>query len=379
MVDDEAHLDILIKQKFRREIDSGEFHFYFAKNGKHALDILNTYPDIDVIVSDISMPEMDGLSLLKLVQNNYPHIKIALMSAYGSTDDIKTGISSGSYDFIKKPIDLSELKKYLEKTALDIRQGSEDLCRTKDRIIAIKEEIEFAHKMQKSILPTNFPKTDKLQMSAYMEPSRVISGDFYDFFWLSSNKIGIVIADVSGVGPSATLLISICRNIIKTYATIENDPASCFDKVNQYIIKESKDMIFINAIYGILDTSNGEFVYTNADHIAPLVFQDKIKCYDLSLPEGIKMGRDMGYRYKNKKITLSRNQGVFFYTDGILDLSNKTGDIFGKERLMTIVNDNANRDPDTMKEKIEKYIHDFIGNKSRIYDDITFLTVKYYG
>lgn len=130
VVDDEPDLEILIKQKFRKQIRSNEYQFVFAGNGKEALSTLQTSKDVDIVLSDINMPEMDGLTLLTHITETSPLIKSVMVSAYGDMDNIRTAMNRGAFDFITKPIDFSDLSITMKKTLDYVNQ----LKRTLDAI-----------------------------------------------------------------------------------------------------------------------------------------------------------------------------------------------------------------------------------------------------
>jgi class 3 adenylate cyclase/FixJ family two-component response regulator len=116
VVDDETDLEILIKQKFRKEIRSKKYEFLFAISGKDALDKIKAQPNVDIVLSDINMPEMDGLTLLSKLNELSPLIKSVIVSAYGDMDNIRTAMNRGAFDFITKPINFEDLSITMEKT-----------------------------------------------------------------------------------------------------------------------------------------------------------------------------------------------------------------------------------------------------------------------
>src|SRR5579863_492860 len=132
VVDDEVDLEVLIKQKFRRQIRNKEFEFVFAMNGVDALAKLKLYEDIDIVLSDINMPEMDGLTLLSKIPDVSPLVKTVIISAYGDMENIRSAMNKGAYDFICKPVNFEDLEATILKT---IRQ----VAQTKDTVRAIKE------------------------------------------------------------------------------------------------------------------------------------------------------------------------------------------------------------------------------------------------
>lgn len=116
VVDDEADLEVLIKQKFRQKIRSNEYEFVFAQNGRIALEQLSLHPDTDLVLSDINMPEMDGLTLLGKLQEHNALLKSVIVSAYGDMENIRVAMNRGAFDFITKPIDFKDLEITIEKT-----------------------------------------------------------------------------------------------------------------------------------------------------------------------------------------------------------------------------------------------------------------------
>jgi len=135
VVDDEVDLEVLIKQKFRKQIRQNEYEFVFAINGKDALEKLVAIPDMDIVLSDINMPEMDGLTLLTKLNELNPLLKSVMVSAYGDMDNIRTAMNRGAFDFITKPIDFKDLTITMEKTLKHARQIKETLKAIKENNI----------------------------------------------------------------------------------------------------------------------------------------------------------------------------------------------------------------------------------------------------
>lgn len=135
VVDDEADLETLIKQKFRQKIREQEYEFIFAGNGRDALEKLNTHTDVDIVLSDINMPEMDGLTLLSRLNESCPLIKAVIVSAYGDMENIRTAMNRGAFDFITKPINFDDLSITMVKTIKHVLQIRETLKAVKENNI----------------------------------------------------------------------------------------------------------------------------------------------------------------------------------------------------------------------------------------------------
>ena len=135
VVDDEADLELLVKQKFRQKIRDNIYEFIFAKNGEEALEMVIKHPDLDIILSDINMPVMDGLTLLSRLPEANPMLKAVVVSAYGDMQNIRTAMNRGAFDFICKPVDFMDLDLTMEKTILHVKQLQETLKAIKENNI----------------------------------------------------------------------------------------------------------------------------------------------------------------------------------------------------------------------------------------------------
>lgn len=135
VVDDEADLELLVKQKFRRKIRENVYEFVFAQNGQEALDRVAEHPDLDIILSDINMPVMDGLTLLSRLPEANPMIKAVVVSAYGDMQNIRTAMNRGAFDFVMKPVDFDDLDLTMEKTITYVRQLHETIQAIKENNI----------------------------------------------------------------------------------------------------------------------------------------------------------------------------------------------------------------------------------------------------
>jgi len=135
VVDDEADLELLVKQKFRRKIRENVYEFVFAQNGEEALERVKEHPDLDVILSDINMPVMDGLTLLSRLPEANPMVKAVVVSAYGDMQNIRTAMNRGAFDFVCKPVDFEDLDLTMEKTIVHVRQLQETMKAIKENNI----------------------------------------------------------------------------------------------------------------------------------------------------------------------------------------------------------------------------------------------------
>ncbi|PVY39728.1 class 3 adenylate cyclase [Pontibacter virosus] len=160
VVDDETDMELLIKQKFRKEIRDSTYEFVFAQNGKEALLKLAENPDLDIVLTDINMPEMDGLTLLTKLPEANPIIKAVIVSAYGDMENIRTAMNRGAYDFVCKPVDFEDLELTVNKTIDHVRQMRNTLQAIKENnilkmyvdesVLSFMTHAEFEHSLLKN-------------------------------------------------------------------------------------------------------------------------------------------------------------------------------------------------------------------------------------
>ena len=201
----------------RRNIRSGRYRFVFARNGIEALQRLGEQEDIDMVLSDINMPQMDGLTLLEQIPKVDPNVRSVIISAYGDMKNIRTAMNRGAFDFVTKPLDFKDLRHTIERTLKHLMEWRSALA-SRDQLVMLQNELDVASKIQQSILPTRFPTTNHYDVFAAMEPARNVGGDFYDIFKLESDQIGLAIADVSDKGVPASLFMMSSRTLLKGHS-----------------------------------------------------------------------------------------------------------------------------------------------------------------
>ena len=174
----------------RRKIRSGTYDFVFAHNGIEALEVLAKDKDIDMVLSDINMPQMDGLALLEQIPKVDPNLRAVIISAYGDMKNIRTAMNRGAFDFVTKPLDFKDLQVTIERTLQHLAEWKEAL-QSRDKLVALQNELDVASQMQRSILPTKFPSGDNYEVYGDMEAARNVGGDFFDVVNLQDGKVAL--------------------------------------------------------------------------------------------------------------------------------------------------------------------------------------------
>ena len=270
-MDDEPDVERLVRQRMRREIRAGEYEFVFAGNGVEALRELREHQDIDMVLSDINMPEMDGLTLLEQIPSVDPNVRSVVVSAYGDMKNIRTAMNRGAFDFVTKPIDFDDLRITISRTLETIELWRSAL-EYRDKLVVLENELSLANRMQQSILPTSFPETDQYQVFASMEAARDVGGDFFDLMPMEGGRIGLAVADVSGKGIPAAMFMMSSRTLLRGAAIGQSDPSKILREVNQLLCENNDTAMFVTLFLGVFDPATGEFVYANGGHNPPVIF-----------------------------------------------------------------------------------------------------------
>ena len=331
-VDDEIDLEMLLRQYFRRKIRNGEYEFFFAHNGLEALEILYKHHDIDIVMSDINMPEMDGLTLLgKINEMRNPAQKCIMVSAYGDLGNIRTAMNNGAFDFATKPIDLDDLQRTIDNAIQQIEYVRSSMKEHKE-LVDIQTDLSAARGIQHAILPKDFvlegAAGESLDIHAKMVAAKQVGGDFYDFFKVDDSHVAFVIADVSGKGVPAALFMAVTRTMIKAYSTKSINSSDCMEKVNNLLSEESLNSMFVTTFYGIIDTQTGQIDYTNAGHNPPYILKADGSVSALPSDKNIVLGAIGGLKYKSNTATLEKGDLLYMYTDGVTEAENVNHDQF---------------------------------------------------
>lgn len=380
-VDDELDLERLLTQYFRRKIKKGEYEFYFAHNGLEALQIMLVQPDFDVILSDINMPEMDGLTLLaKINEMQNPALKCIMVSAYGDMENIRSAMNQGAFDFTTKPINLEDLERTIEKAAQQI-SFIKKAQQEHTQLESIRNDLHIAQEIQQTILPKTFPPFPELKsfdIYAYMNAAKYVGGDFYDFFRIDQDRLGFVIADVAGKGVPAAIFMAISRTVIRTIALTENSAAMCMQRSNAFLCQENTNEMFVTVFYGILNLNTGLVTYCNAGHNPPILMKKDNTVVSVPLTNDFILGSIDNITYHEKTLQLSPGDNLLLYTDGITEAMNTRHEQYSEQRLLENCQELIGKSPKEIVDKITETVGKFVVGAVQS-DDITLLSITYQG
>ncbi|HHV02601.1 MAG: SpoIIE family protein phosphatase [Bacteroidales bacterium] len=384
VVDDEIDLQYVINQKFRKQIRNGQYEFHFAFNGLEALAKLIEVPDISIILSDINMPEMDGLTLLSKVRElKNPLLKTVICSAYGDMENIRTAMNRGAFDFVTKPVDFNDLEVTLEKTIGELNVVREGLA-YHDKLLSIEHDLMVAREIQRAILPKSIPDLVWADIFGSMEAARQIGGDFYDFFLMDNHRLGFVVGDVSGKGIPAAIFMAVSRTLIRATGLKGMSPSECMNYVNHLLCTESVNSMFVTVFYGMIDKEDNTLHYVNAGHNPPLLLRHDGTTEIFPLTRNIVLGVHDGYEFISQSIPFHSEDMLVMYTDGVTEAFNEKLEEYGFETLHALLRNQVLDKKEVMKASdaseqtcriITRDVARFAGDEEQS-DDITVLVVK---
>ena len=372
VVDDEPDLEILIKQKFRKQIRNNEYKFIFAHNGNEALQKLSDDKDIELVLTDINMPEMDGLTLLNKIQElNNPLLRSVIVSAYGDILNIRTAMNGGAFDFVVKPIDLNDLEITIKK-ALKHIEAIKKAIHDRDELITVQKELKDARELQLSMLPRELPEVHNLEIAVYMKTATEVGGDYYDFSTKDDGSLNVAIGDATGHGMKAGTLVSMMKSLF-TANSIDKDIIEFFQSSNVAIKKSNLERMMIG--FTMININNGKAEFVNAG-LPPIYhfISRKNKIEELSI-HSLPLGAMSSDNYISKKIELDHEDVLLMMTDGFPELQNNNEELFGYERVKNAFEKVSSKSPEEIISYLKEKGSDWVNDKDPD-DDVTFVVIK---
>ena len=249
------------------------------------------------------------------------------------------------------------------------------------KLAATQTELDMATQIQTSMLPSifpAFPHRPEFDIHASMDPAKEVGGDFYDFFMIDDDHLGMVIADVSGKGIPAALFMMSSKILINDHALMGGTPADILQRVNKQVYANNDAEMFVTVWLGILEISTGKLTSASAGHEYPMINIDG-KYEILKDKHGLAVGAMPMAKYKNTEITLKKGDSIFVYTDGVAEATDANQELFGTDRTLDALNGVS--DGASQKEvltSVRAAVDDFVKEAPQ-FDDLTMLGLKYFG
>jgi sigma-B regulation protein RsbU (phosphoserine phosphatase) len=243
----------------------------------------------------------------------------------------------------------------------------------------LDHDLEIARDIQRILLPSEAPAINGFQISGINVPARQVSGDYFDYIHVDQERLGVAIADVSGKGVPASLIMAICRSVLRAEAARNPSPADVLRKVNRQLYPDIKEDMFISMAYLVLDHQHDGVTLARAGHDAPLLYQQQSQTITPIKSPGMVVGIDSGSVFDRLtvdfSVPLQRNDCLILYTDGVTETLNSEGDEYGVDRMMQSVRASANDGAPAIVKKIIEDVREFTGPVPQN-DDITVIAIR---
>ena len=248
------------------------------------------------------------------------------------------------------------------------------------KLASTQTELNMATEIQASMLPSifpAFPSREEFDLYASMDPAKEVGGDFYDFFMIDDDHLGVVIADVSGKGVPAALFMMISKTIIQNFAMLGISAAEVLSKANESLCAQNKMEMFVTAWIGILELSTGKMTCASAGHEYPAICHEGAFSL-LKDKHGFVLGGMEGAKYRNYELQLEKGDKVFVYTDGVPEATSASTELFGTDRMIDALNTGVEANPREVLRIVRASVDEFVG-KAEQFDDLTMVCLEYRG
>lgn len=344
----------------------------------------------DFLISLILITAISALiaaALVLLLVNKFLIKPINVLSDAASTfvsdkhEESQDGHSKIEKLNIKTGDEIEELSESVKKMESDLNTYIDELTAITSEKERIGAELDIATHIQSSMLPCifpAFPERNEFDIYAQMTPAKEVGGDFYDFFMVDERHIAIVMADVSGKGVPAALFMVIAKTLIKDHTLPGEDLGEIFTKVNNILCESNSEGLFVTAFEGVLDLMTGSFTFVNAGHEIPYIYKKGSGFVPYKVKPGFVLAGMEDMKYSSGEITLDIGDKIFQYTDGVTEAVNDKNELYGSERLCSVLNGSSKKTTYEIITDVKNDIDTFSGNTDQ-FDDITMLCLEYKG
>jgi serine phosphatase RsbU (regulator of sigma subunit) len=350
-----------------------------------------------LILLDLQMPGMDGFQVMEGLKEIEGDDYLPVIVITAQPGHKLRALEAGAKDFVGKPFDMAELRarvhnilevrllhlasqnhsKALEETVREL-EASREVIRVKslDEQKRREQELALAQETQESLLPRSLPEFENFHIHAFSHPTRYVGGDFYDFLQLSSGEWTGVLADVSGKGMSAALLSSMVLGALSMKLRSGTEPDEVLNRINQLICEKSLPFQFVTLFLFLL-SPNGAGKFISAGHNPACLFRSATGKIEQLVSEHFFLGMFSFASYQSRPLQLCKGDTLVVYSDGLTEAENQQGEMFGEERLLSIVRQEAPLGSQALNQEILKAIDEFTQGVPQT-DDITLVVVEKY-
>ena len=238
----------------------------------------------------------------------------------------------------------------------------------------LEREFQLAREIQQTFLPSQIPPMSGWEMDVRWNTAQQVGGDFYDYFLLPDGRLAVIIADVSNKGLAASLYMTVTRTLIRAAALESTSPARALERVNELLLMNSQNGLFVTTFYGLLDMASGVLTYTIAGHNPPLVIRNREEKIEALNRGGIALGALPDIHLEDRKLELAQGDCLLLYTDGVTEAFNNGDQMYGTPRLMALLNQTFGLSAHQVLAILERDLLDF-RDAAPLSDDTTILAI----
>jgi phosphoserine phosphatase RsbU/P len=329
--------------------------------------------DFDLLLMDLNYARdttsgQEGLDLLSRVQAVDSTLPIVVMTAWGSVELAVEAMRRGVRDFVLKPWENNRLLSIL-RTQIEMGYALRKTARLKTEQ---ERELVEARAIQRRLLPKEIPQIEGGRIAGAWRPARTVSGDYFDVLKFSESRAALCIADVSGKGMPAALLMSNVQAAVHAFASDTVSPSELCAKVNHVVSTSMGEDKFITFFYAVVDTLQKTLTYTNAGHNAGILLRGDGSLERLDPADAV-LGPFRSWHYTDAKIDLGCGDRLLLFTDGVTELRNSSADEFGEDRLIELLVANRELSAEALRDRIVKAVAEFGGGEFQ--DDATLVVL----
>jgi serine phosphatase RsbU (regulator of sigma subunit) len=348
-----------------------------------------------LILLDLQMPGMDGFQVMECLKEIEGDGYLPVLVITAQPGHKLRALEAGAKDFVSKPFDLAELRArvhnilevrllhlhaknhsmVLEETVRELEASREVIrLKTLEERKKSEQELALAQETQESLLPGILPEFENFRIHAFNHPTRYVGGDFYDFLQLSSGEWMGVLADVSGKGMSAALLSSMVLGAVSMEFHSGTEPQEVLNRINRLLCDKSLPHQFVTVFLFLLSPGgHGQFI--NAGHNPSYLFRAATGKIEPLVSDLFVLGMFDSVSYQSCPLHLREGDILVVYSDGLTDAENQQNEMFGEERLLQIIQQEAPTGSDALEQKLLKAIEEFTQGMPQM-DDITFVIIE---
>ena len=277
--------------------------------------------------------------------------------------------------------EIEALAHSIEEMDCSLKQKTRDLVEITAEQERLSTELELAGSIQKTMLPRNFPpfpERKEFDIYASMDPAKEVGGDFYDFFLVDDDHLALVIADVSGKGIPAALFMMMVKIMVQNCVLAGLGPKQAIEQVNQLIVNNNEESMFVTVWLGILEISSGHLTAVNAGHEYPILKKPG-GYYELQKDRhSLAVGMMEGIQYREYVLDLEPGGCLFVYSDGLPEATNSGGKLFGLDRTLAVLNEAPDDGVEETLKRVKSAVDAYVGQAAK-FDDLTMMCVSYHG